>query len=117
MFVMNGTTIEMSKGDTAAIRFTATGYTFDADDRALFSVKDRNGAIVKQKAYQMTNNQFIVYFVNSDTDTLTPGDYTWDVRFIVDPVYDDNGNIVDGDQVNTPKTPQTLKLLAVVGDV
>ena len=117
MFEVNGTRIRLSRGDTGSIDFTATGYTFSSDDRALFSVKDRNGTVVKQQAYEMTNNAFTVTFWNADTDALPAGDYTWDVRYVINPLYDDDDRIVDGDQVITPMLPQPLQLLSVVGEI
>lgn len=120
MFKVEGTTITLSRGDTGAFDVVATGYTFDSDDRAVFAIRDGTGAVVIQRAYQMTNNKFTVEFANGDTDTLRPGaSYTWDVRYVIDPVYDssDPPVIVDGDQVITPKTPMRLELLAVVGEV
>jgi hypothetical protein len=39
------------------------------------------------------------------------------VRYIIHPYYDDSGNIVDGDQVITPRQPMELQLLQVVGEV
>lgn len=123
MFIVDGYTITLSRGDTGAINVTATAtldgseFTFGSDDRALFSIKNANGEIIMQKAYQMTDNAFTVYFLNSDTDTLAPGAFSWDVRYIIHPYYDADGKIIDGDQVITPKTPQTMTLLTVVGDV
>jgi hypothetical protein len=115
--------ISMSRGDTGALNVNATAtlngtaFTFGSDDRALFSVRNSNGEIIIQKAYQMNNNSFTVYFLNADTDSLAPGVYMWDVRYIVHPYYDANGKIIDGDQVITPKEPMNLTLLTVVGDV
>ena len=117
MFNVNGNVISLSKGDTGAIEFTVAGYTFGENDRALFSIKSASGQIVKQRAYQMTNNQFTVTFYNHDTDSLTAGGYTWDVRYVIHPYYDEQGNIVDGDQVLTPELPSQCNLLTVVGDI
>lgn len=123
MFNVEDYTITLSRGDTGAMKVNATAtldgepFTFGADDRALFSIKNSNGEIIMQKASAMTDNSFTVYFLNSDTDSLAPGSFSWDVRYIIHPYYDDDGNIVDGDQVITPKTPQTMNLLTVVGDV
>ena len=123
MFNVEDYTITLSRGDTGAIKVNATAtlegepYTFGADDRALFSIKNANGEIIMQKASAMTDNSFTVYFLNADTDALAPGAFSWDVRYIIHPYYDAAGNIVDGDQVITPKTPQTMNLLTVVGDV
>ena len=119
MFDVQDYTITLSRGDTGAIRFnTETEYTFTADDRALFSIKNAVGGIVKQQAYELDENKgFTVQFANSDTDDLAAGTFSWDVRYIIHPYYDASGNIIDGDQVITPKTPMELQLLQVVGEV
>lgn len=62
-------------------------------------------------------NDFTVTFLNADTDTLSPGGYTWDVRYVINPYYDEEGKIVDGDQVITPNSPMSMNLLTVVGDI
>lgn len=123
MFNVEGNTITLSRGDTGALRITATAtldgqpYTFGPDDRALFSIKNGQGEIVKEKVAAMENNAFVVYFLNADTDSLSPSNYQWDVRYIIHPYYDAEGRIIDGDQVITPKTPQTMTILPVVGDI
>lgn len=123
MFSVNGYDISLSRGDTGGIRITAEAtlhgepFTFGADDRALFSIKNAQGEVVKEKVAAMSDNMFMVYFLNADTDSLSPGSYSWDVRYIIHPYYDASGRIVDGDQVITPKTPMSMNLLTVVGDV
>lgn len=117
MFNVRGTVITMSRGDTGAVEIAANGYTFGADDRVLFSIKSSAGTIVLQRVYEMQNNTFTVTFFNADTDTLLPGRYAWDVRYVVHPYYDANNNIIDGDMVMTPHVPMELQLLATVGDV
>ena len=117
MFQIDGTKITMSRGDTGAFKVRATGYTFAENDRAIFSVKNSSGAVVLSKIYAMTDNIFRVVFHNPDTDYLPAGKYSWDVRYVVDPHYDEHGNIDDGDQVSTPKLPQELELKPVVGEV
>ena len=123
MFNVDGYNITLSRGDTGAMKVTAEAtlagepFTFGADDRALFSIKNGQGEVVKEKIAAMTDNEFTVYFLNADTDRLAPGSYSWDVRYIIHPYYDASGRIVDGDQVITPKEPQTMNLLTVVGDV
>lgn len=119
MFKVDGFTITMSRGDTGAIKFTAdTDYTFTANDRALFSIKNAVGEVVKLVASALDETKsFTVTFFNSDTDSLAAGSYSWDVRYIINPYYDSNGNIIDGDQVITPRQPMSLTLLQVVGEV
>lgn len=97
MFSVNGTEIRLSRGDTGAIKFTANAkyhgtenpYTFGERDRAVFTIKSANGQVVKQRAYPMTSNQFTVVFFNADTDTFAPGGYNWDVRYVINPYYDE----------------------------
>ena len=123
MYNVDGYSINLSRGDTGALKVTATAtldgepFTFSSDDRALFSIKNSQGEVVKEKVAEMTDNAFMVYFLNADTDSLSPGQYQWDVRYIINPYYDASGRIVDGDQVITPRQPMTMQLLTVVGDV
>ena len=119
MFGVNEYTITLSRGDTGAIKFTAdTDHMFTSDDRALFSIKNAIGDVVKQAAYELDENKsFVVSFFNADTDSLAAGTYSWDVRYIIHPYYDADGKIVDGDQVITPREPMAMQLLQVVGEV
>lgn len=119
MFDVQGNVITLSRGDTGAIKITAdTEHTFDEDDRALFSIKNGIGEMVKQQAYALDENKaFVVAFFNSDTDTLAAGTYQWDVRYVIHPYYDAEGRIIDGDQVITPNQPMNMNLLQVVGEV
>lgn len=117
MFSVEGTHITLSRGDTGSVDFNASGYTFSAADRALFSVKNGRGQVVKQGVYEIENGSFTVTFYNSDTDDLPAGNYTWDIRYIITPQYNDNNEIVDGAQVITPMQPQRLTLLEVVGNI
>ena len=119
MFGVDGYTITLSRGDTGAIKFTAdTEHTFDSIDRALFSIKNAIGEVVKQAAYPLDENKsFVVSFYNADTDSLAAGSYSWDVRYIIHPYYDASGKIIDGDQVITPRQPMEMQLLQVVGEV
>ena len=123
MYIVDGYNISLSRGDTGALKIKAEAtlngepFTFGNDDRALFSIKNNQGEIVKEVAAAMEENDFVVYFLNADTDSLAPGAYQWDVRYIIHPYYDAAGRIIDGDQVITPKEPQAMQLLTVVGDV
>ena len=69
-------TIDMHRGDTGVIGITATDYTFNSDARAIFTVKDASGTIVKQGVYEMVNNRFEVVFQNGETDYLDAGQFS-----------------------------------------
>lgn len=118
MFQVEDFTITMSRGDTGSVVIKATGHTFNAEDRAVFTVKSPEGTVVKRGAYSIDGaGRFTVSFLNAETDYLAAGNYTWDVRYVIHPYYDGEGNIVDGDQVITPKMPMTLVLLPAVGNI
>ena len=109
--------IKLSRGDTGSVVFQATGYTFAAEDRALFTMKSADGTVVKQSAYEIEDGAFTVGFANAETDYQAPGSDTYDVRYVINPYYDSEGKIIDGDQVITPKTPRTVILLSTVGQI
>ena len=116
-FRVEGTTITMHRGDTGEMTVTASGYAFESTDRALFTIKDATGTVIKKTYYEMEDNAFTVEFTNPDTDYLPAGIYSWDVRYIINPEYDSGGEIIDGDGVTTPGSPYQLNLLNTVGQV
>lgn len=111
--------ITLHRGDTGEVTFTASGYTFSADDRALFTVKSGDGSEIVKTAYAMQNNSFVVEFTNPMTDYLAPGIYYYDVRYIVDPEYDpETGQIIeDGAVVSTPGSPYQIEILGTIGQI
>lgn len=121
MFTFNPTTMAMSlsKGDTASFDITATGdVTFTNEDRAVFTVKDKKGAVVKETVATLDSDKtFRVYFLNADTEDLKVGTYQWDVRYVFGADFDSLGRVVNGDSVITPMTPKDFNLLATVGDI
>ena len=121
MFVVDAETkkITMHRGDTGSITFTVTGYDFsDVTCKALFTLKKvKGGDVVKEQAYTLgSNGQFTVSFANADTDYLTPGNYEYDVRLIVNPVMDGT-KIVSGTVVRTPYDPIPVEIRRTVGEV
>ena len=120
MFNMDTDTgaIDMHRGDTGVVGITITGYTFAEDDRVVFTLKSPDGKIVKEGVYELDNGRFEVVFMNDETDYLDPGSgYVWDVRCVVNPIYDNAGKIINGDKVGTPKDPIPLNLRTTVGQV
>ena len=121
MFRIENGAITLSRGDTAAFTVTARAdYEFQPEDRALFTLKDSAGEVILERVYhldtELGNGVFLVQLSNGDTDQLVPGVFTWDVRYVLHPYYDESGRIVDGDQVITPKAAQGLTLVATVGE-
>lgn len=113
MFKVDYTTgaITMSVGDTGSFQVEAhrddeTDWT--EDDRATLTIKNAEGSIVLERDYRLDDDEGLgngvigIEFQNSDTDTWNPGIYSWEMRYIVNPYYDSNGKIIDGDIVRTP---------------
>ena len=123
--------IDMHRGDTGGFTITLTGYTLGENDRVLITFRSANGTEIKKAYYKPENNQVTVLFRNPETDYLAAGDYQWDVRVIIDPVYDENGNVVegtgtesissseitDGESVSTPRDAMTLHIRSTVGQI
>lgn len=117
MFKIEGTTITLSRGDTGEVTIGTSGYSFGSNDRALFTVRHASTKEVKmRRILPIENNTVTVTFVNSDTDSLDPGKYEWDIRFVINPTYDD-GDIDDGDEVITPNDPMIINLKTTVGQI
>lgn len=128
MFIVDTETgnVSMHVGDTGSYVIRATrsgGEPFSADDRMLYTVKDVNNKIVMQRTYRLINDglengEVRIEFHNSDTDSLPAGQYKTEIRYIISPLYDGSGKIVDGSVVRTPEIGQaTLTLAEVYGEV
>ena len=125
MFAVDDTTgkIEMNSGDTGDFFVDAArddGEPFTDDDRAVFTINNAMGETVMERIYGLSdqdlgNGTVHVELSNDDTDDLSPGQYTYEFRFVVNPVWVD-GRITTGDLVDTPGTdgkgnpiPMTIK--------
>ena len=89
--------IRMNRGDTGAffVKGTrASGDPWTEYDRALFTIKDQQGTIMMQRFYRLDDQWevgdgvIMIEFHNDDTDTWDPGQYSVELRFDVDPVWE-----------------------------
>ena len=113
MFAVDDTTgkIEMNAGDTGDFFVDAAredGEPFTEYDRAVFTINNAMGETVMVRIYGLAdtdlgNGTVHVELSNDDTDDFSPGQYTYEVRFVVNPVWVD-GRITTGDLVDTPGT-------------
>ena len=108
--------ITMHRGDTGSVVYHFTGYEFQSDDRVLWTMKSSNGTIVKEEVLVPSDQSVVVEFLNADTDMLQPGQYNYDIRIVIDPVYE-SGRLVDGTIVTTPESPLNITLLGTVGQI
>ena len=130
--------ITMHRGDTGSKWLGAereSGAEWTEDDRCLFTVKNAAGDIVMQRLYRLDDQWgagdgwFLLEFHNNDTDQWTPGIYSTEWRFDVNPSWDGTAptgrctdamtagvNMIEGDIVRT-KIQSTLTILGVLGDI
>ncbi len=117
MFTVTGRTIRLSRGDTGIIPFRVEGVTLTDADRAVFTVKRRSGAVLIQKVIAPQENIFYVPFVNEETDGWREGEYSWDIRIVLEAVMDAAGRVTDGREVITPWAPGRFEVVKVVGEI
>lgn len=116
MFKVEVDKITITKGDTAALTIRASNKTFASADRAIFTIANRAGTdILYSQEYELSNGQFTVQFTNAMTDDWAPGQYKWQVRYIVSPTRSD-GQIDGGSEVITPWEPKDFVVQSVLAD-
>lgn len=111
--------ISIYAGDTASMTVKVSGYDWQRTDRALFTVKPKDGEKDDEvicREYEIVNNQFVVEFLSEDTNDLDPDvEYEWDIRFIINPIRDEHGDIIQRDAVTTPGSPFKFDVRKTVG--
>lgn len=118
MFKASGQSIQISAGDTGVIRFDVEGARLTDKDRAVFTVKTRSGQTMIRKIIKPEKEtEFMVPFVNVDTEQMEPGTYEWDIRIVLKAKLGANGDVVDGEIISTPYSPGQFTVLRVVGSV
>ena len=107
-------TIAITRGDTGSFRYTPR---FSVDNAvAVFSVKTvfaRDDVIVKLLE-QNEDGTLTVNLDSADTD-LPSGAYVYDIRYLVNPVFD-KGDIINAEQIITPDEPGVFLILDAVTD-
>ena len=107
----DGTTILMHRGNTGTLRLHLTGYSFGTNDRVYFCMAYPNGTPIKEAICEVDSDGYIeIEFENTDTDYLQAGDYPYAVTAATDPIYDDQGKIVNGSGVSTPRDDMVIRI-------
>lgn len=121
MFRVNGNQIAITAGDTAlmAICPDETGYVPTANDRAIFTVRERpkRRALIEKTIAPEADGRFVVCFENEDTARLKPREYVWDVRLAIQANVDESGKVTDAEQIITPCPPGIVFVLAAIGEL
>ncbi len=121
MLRVSGNQISITAGDTAlmAICPDETGYVPTANDRAIFTVRERpkRRALIEKTIAPEADGRFVVCFESEDTARLKPREYVWDVRLAIQANVDENGEVTDAEQIITPCPPGILFVMAAIGEL
>ena len=107
--------IKMNQGDTGSFYLHAereSGEAWTEDDRALFTIRDAQGAIRMQRLYRLDDQWevgdgiILVEFHNDDTDEWDPGQYSVELRVAIDPIWE-----------GTPPTSRCANALTADGKI
>lgn len=108
--------IRMHRGDTGSIVYVLSGYGFEEGDVAVFTMKSRDGKMVKQQILEPNEDDEVeVTFAYKDTYRLPEEVYVYDIRIFQGVTLDDDGKITDGTYVDTPMDEITIELKGTVG--
>ena len=100
MITKKGMNLTMPCGDTAILLFPIKGYTATEADRAVFSIS-QDGVEHYKHVSKIVDGAAVVALKNDDTALLEAGTYNWDLRIVINAVFDGD-EVVDGDGVHDP---------------
>lgn len=89
------------RGDTGSFTIPTQG-TVEEGDIAIFSIYDpMTKTTVKEITIPATAETLTIPFTHADTVNLAPKKYLWDIKIYRNPQYDEDGLIIDGDEINS----------------
>lgn len=115
MFRVNGMQIMMTAGDTGllAVIPDEEGYVPTAEDRAVFTVREKPGrhAVMEKTIVPEADGRVKIEFASADTAQLRPGSYVWDIRFALEAAVDVQGKVTACREVITPCAPGRMDIV------
>lgn len=108
MLKIDGTKIEITRGDTGMFTITFTGDDAPEDNcTVLISLKKTKDTdvVIWEKRLAVHDHAISVILISEDTKDLNYGQYWWDAR-----IFFRDGTIY------TPMMPASFKVLEVIGD-
>lgn len=89
------------RGDTGSFTIPTLS-SVDPTDKAIFSIFD---PLTHKKIFQKyitPEGQILnIVFAHNETTDLPTGKYVWDIKFYKNPSYNDDNEIIDGEEVNS----------------
>lgn len=112
--------IRISLGDTMKLGVQLAGVPLTADDRVIFTIKQSanpDSPVLVEKVYTPDHDRIVVQLLNEESEKIGIGRYRWDLRIVIEPIYNSKGKITDGRRVITPFEPAIFRITGVVGNV
>lgn len=89
------------RGDTGSFTIPTQG-TVGNNDIAVFSIYDpMTHTTVKEIVVNATTDTLTIPFTHEDTVNLEPKKYLWDIKIYKNPQYDEEGLLINGDEINS----------------
>ncbi len=89
------------RGDTGSFTIPTRG-TVEEGDVAVFSLYDAlTHKTVFEKIIPATEGTLTISFEHKDTVDLEPKHYLWDIKIYNKPEYDEDGLLIDGEEINS----------------
>lgn len=96
-----GTRLIIPKGDTGFFILPLRGIN-SAGDVVVFSVKDPlTRTTVIEKIFEASKSHVLIELEHEDTSTLKAGKYHWDLKIYRKPKYDEDGILIDAEEVDS----------------
>lgn len=103
--------IYLTQGDTAGFIIRPSGITFEGGEIGLFTITNSKGAQMMQRIYPIADGIITVRLENDDTDHWPDGNYKWEMRYFINPEYDDQEHLIGGEEVYTPEQFDNMRNL------
>ena len=68
-----------------------------------------------RRLQEIIDGEAVIRFTNEDTQNLPPGDYRWDIRVVIDPVWNEaHDDITGGAEVHAPFAFSGMPVLRIL---
>lgn len=117
MIDLQGKNIYLPRGDTGMLKFSSHGdYVLTNKDVVLFTVTCRGKPVIE---LYMTpyDSSVIIEFTSDMTKDLPIDLYYYDIRIILDAEFDEEDNLIQGIQIDTPYKDCEFNLLSTEGEL
>lgn len=89
------------QGDTGTVTIPTLGTVENGDVAVLLITNPLTREVIFEKKIDATPELLSFSFTHDETLILEPGKYNWDIKIYYSPVYDEEGKLIGGAEVNS----------------